>query len=653
LSNDPFSMLAPKCDGHLQTYIEFNIITIIHTQLYFFINRLNDDLSLCDLETSSMSQVLVSVREAMVAAGVSAIWVGSGDAHQSEYVASSEERRSYLSGFTGSAGTAVVTMDQALLWTDGRYFLQGEQQLSEEWKLMRSGNKGVPEINTWLANTLSSGDKVGVDARLLSASEANGMIKKLAKKQITLVGLDSNPIDYAWGSDQPARPSTSVRPHPMHLAGKSHVDKIADVVTAIKAEGSVGCVFSMLDEICWLLNLRGNDVQFNPVFYAFCVVTLDKVHLFINPVQVTEDSKSHLGTHVVLHPYEDTKSFVENLSKSGRVMADPSQLNWEIYQALGDSVISMKSPVTLPKSIKNETELNGIRAAHLRDGAALTAFLHWLEVTVTARKETVTEYTAAEKLEEFRGKMPMHISPSFATIAGYGSNGAIIHYKPEQDTAAVIGTESLFLLDSGAQYADGTTDVTRTLHFGEATERMKECYTRVLQGHIGLATSIFPELTLGSRLDAIARLPLWEAGLDYNHGTGHGVGAHLNVHEGPQGIGFRKRENEEGFRAGMTISNEPGYYEDGAFGIRIETVCITIPVDTPNRFGNRDFCGFETVTMTPINTKLVVNELLSQKERKWLNDYNAEVRSKLLPIMKEYFPGDAVAYLQRETEPIA
>ena len=604
-----------------------------------------------------MVLTLSELRKALVAEGVDALWIGSGDAHQSEYVATSEERRAAVSGFTGSAGTAVVTCTnksetegKAALWTDGRYFLQAETQLSSEWELMRAGNKGVPEVNDWLAATLPEGSVVGVDHYMLSASQAERMQARLYTSGIRLKALRSNPVDKIW-SDRPAFPSAAVRPHPVTLAGKSHHDKVEDLRAVIKQQGCVACVLSMLDEVCWLLNLRGDDVNFNPVFYAYCIVTLEEVHLFGPLESYGDDVRSHLGAGVKLHAYEAAGDFCSDVAQVGPVMVDPAQLNWALFEAIGSSRRRCVSPVTLPKSIKNDVELAGIREAHLRDGAALTAFLHWLEASVVGG-ETVTEYSAAEKLEWFRQQMPMHISPSFSTIAGYAANGAIIHYKPEQDTAATIGTDSLFLLDSGAQYADGTTDVTRTVHFGDPTQRMKDCYTLVLQGHIALATAVFPEGTLGSRLDAIARVPLWQAGLDYNHGTGHGVGAHLNVHEGPQGIGFRKRENEEGFRIGMTISNEPGYYEDGAFGIRIETVCVTIPSSTPNNFMNKTYCGFETVTMTPIGTKLVNASMLTSKELTWLNDYNAEVLAKLQPIMEQYFPGEAVDYLQRECRPL-
>eukprot|EP00605_Chrysophyceae_sp_TOSAG23-4_P002814 GSChrysophyteH1.ASY1.ANO1.3099.1 assembled CDS len=443
--------------------------------------------------------------------------IGSADAHQSEYVCDRDLRRAYLSDFTGSSGTALVLEDKALLWTDGRYFLQASQQLSEDWTLMRSGDPG-----------------------------ALGLEKALQDKGVTLVAVEENPVDAQW-HDQPGFPLT---------------------------KANALCV-SMLDEIAWLFNIRGT------------------AHLFCDETKID----------MCVHPY----SSVKNGNKSNHVL----------------------SPLTLSKSIKNETELNGIRNAHIKDGVALTAFLCWLEQTVQLHPNSLTEYDVALKLEEFRHKMDGHQYPSFDTIAGYASNGAVIHYKPEKETALKLGVDSLFLLDSGGQYLDGTTDVTRTMHYGTPTERMMECYTMVLKGHIALAQLVFPEGTVGSRFDSVARIPLWQAGLDYNHGTGHGVGAYLNVHEGPQGIGFRKRENEAGFKIGMTTSNEPGYYEAGAFGIRIEN----------------------TVTLTPISTSLIKHGVLSPSEIEWVNDYHREVREKLLPGIKKYFP-EAESWLIRETEAI-
>lgn len=597
---------------------------------------------------------LFVLRGILAAQGLDALIVGSGDAHSSEYVADKDLRRSFISDFTGSAGTALILSraDTALLWTDGRYFLQATQELSDKWTLMKSGEPGVLEMPEWLTNNMPANSIVGVDSSLMTDAQGKALTTTLASKGISLVPTQlGNPIDAVWntvGGGTPAPPIATVMVH--DAAGQSHESKIAAIQTKLRTTTATALVLSMLDEIVWLFNIRGADVEYNPVVLSYAVVTLSGAHLFIDKAKLTDEVVHHLGPGVEVHPYEAIEDFLVGLGQT--VAVDPSQLNWRLSRAIGpEKTLHMVSPVTLAKACKNETELAGIRAAHIRDGAALTAFLHWLEQTVKAEPGSITEYDVAVKIEEFRKKVPHHVSPSFSTIAGYAQNGAVIHYKPEFETAAPLGTDSLFLLDSGAQYHDGTTDVTRTLHFGaaKATPRMRDCYTLVLKGHIALARAVFPEGTVGSRIDALARMALWSQGLDYNHGTGHGVGAFLNVHEGPQGIGFRKRENEVGFYIGMTSSNEPGYYEEGCFGIRIENVCITVKADTPNNFNGKTYCAFETVTMTPIKTDLINMAMLDDAELAWLNNYHLQVRTKLEPVVKEFFP-DSLQYLLQETQ---
>jgi len=589
---------------------------------------------------------------------------GSGDAHQSEYVSPRDKRRAFVSNFTGSAGTALILQSEALLWTDGRYFLQAESELSSSWTLMKSGNPGVPELDRWIYDNLPENSVVGVDAYLISASQSKSYQHLWKSKNISILAVDVNPVDVAWDEEgtRPGEPSSPIKIHSNAYSGFSYADKITKIQDVIRTNNSNALVVSMLDEIAWLFNIRGSDISYNPVVISYAVVTLEKSFLFVSSSKVTQELVEHLDASIVeILGYSDIEGFLLQLSRERkRVLVDPVQVNWRIYRALSTSVgedsahiaaIDFTSPITLSKSLKNEHELTGVRNSHIRDGVALTAFLHWLEGAVVASPNTLSEWDVAVRLEEFRGSMPLHVGPSFTTISGYGSNGAIIHYSPDQTTAALLGLDNMFLLDSGAQYLDGTTDVTRTLHFGNPSDHMKTCYTLVLKGHIALARAVFPEGTLGSRLDCLARYHLWSAGLDYNHGTGHGVGAYLNVHEGPQGIGFRKRENEIGFFCGMTSSNEPGYYEDGQFGIRIENVCITVEADTPHRFNNKRYCRFEDATLVPIKSNLLNLDLLDDVELQWLNDYHARVRAALTEGMNEHFP-EALSYLIAETEPI-
>ena len=579
---------------------------------------------------------------------IDAFIVGSADAHFSEYVSDSEARREFISGFTGSAGTALITQEHALLWTDGRYFLSAAAELSPEWTLMKQGEKDVPELQDWLVSNLSGGKTVGVDASLYTASAANTLVTFLKKADITLKPIKENPVDEIWGPWKPPRPTGKAILQPFEYTGQSHLDKINNIRKVLGEKKADGIVFSMLDEVMWLYNIRGSDVPYNPVVYSFAYISTDGAYLFIDKRKMTDISIEG----VELREYDDIEDFLLSMAKSDKtILADLNQLNWKLNNAIGSRALKeITSPIKLAKSIKNPTELRGVINAHARDGVALTAFLGWLEKNIQDGAE-ITEFEASEVLAGYRRRMKYNMGLSFNTIAGYGANGAIIHYRPTVENSSMIQMDSMFLLDSGGQYLDGTTDTTRTVHFGEPTERMKQVYTLVLKGQIALARAVFPEGTLGSRLDTLARFPLWSAGLDYNHGTGHGVGSYLNVHEGPQGISFRKNIHEVGFQKGMITSNEPGYYEEGTFGCRIEDIMITVDGKTPNRFGNKDYCAFQTATMVPKTTKLVDLSLMDDGELEFLNNYNMQVRNCLLKEMQDIFP-ESVAYLIKETEPL-
>ncbi|KAK3418565.1 hypothetical protein EUGRSUZ_H04494 [Eucalyptus grandis] len=604
--------------------------------------------------------------------GIDAYIVPSQDAHQSEFIAECYTRRAYISGFTGSAGTAVVTKDKAALWTDGRYFLQAENQLNSSWILMRAGNLGVPTTSEWLNDVLAPGCRIGIDPFLFSSDAAEELKEAIAKKNHELVLLyNINLVDEVW-KERPKPPNKPVRIHDLKFAGLDVASKLSFLRAEFVDAGASAIIISMLDEVAWLLNLRGNDVPNSPVVYAYLLVKTETAELFVDSSKITPEVMDHLkNAGVELRPYDKILSEIENLAKQGRnLWLDTSSVNAAIvntYKSACDKYLNKKSkarvhdyngrsampsgvyrasPISLAKAVKNDAELQGMRNSHLRDAAALAHFWVWLEEEIN-RGAKLTEVEVADKLLEFRSKQDGFIDTSFDTISASGANGAVIHYKPEPGSCSVLDVEKLFLLDSGAQYVDGTTDITRTVHFGEPTPRQKECFTRVLQGHMALDQAVFPENTPGFVLDAFARSSLWKIGLDYRHGTGHGVGAALNVHEGPQSISFRYG-NLTSLQKGMVVSNEPGYYEDHAFGIRIENLLSVVEMNTPNRFGGVGYLGFEKLTFVPIQTKMVDSALLSSAEIDWLNDYHAQVWEKVSPLLD----GSARQWLWDNTRPL-
>ncbi|KAF8018103.1 hypothetical protein BT93_H3107 [Corymbia citriodora subsp. variegata] len=585
--------------------------------------------------------------------GIDAYIVPSQDAHQSEFIAECYMRRAYISGFTGSAGTAVITKDKAALWTDGRYFLQAENQLNSSWILMRAGNLGVPTTSEWLNDVLAPGCRIGIDPFLFSSDAAEELKEAIAKKDHELVLLyNVNLVDEVW-KERPKPPNKPVRIHDLQFAGLDVASKLSFLRAELNDASASAIIISMLDEVAWLLNLRGSDVPHSPVVYAYLLVKTDTAELFVDSSKITPEVMDHLkNAGVELRPYDKILSEIENLAKQGRnLWLDTSSVNTAIfntYKCACDKDLNKKSkarvqdyngrsaipsgiyrasPISLGKAVKNDAELQGMRNSHLRDAAALARFWVWLEEEIN-KGARLTEVEVADKLLEFRSMQDGFIDTSFDTISASGANGAVIHYKPEPGNCSVLDVEKLFLLDSGAQYVDGTTDITRTVHFGEPTARQKECFTRVLQGHIALDQAVFPENTPGFVLDAFARSSLWKIGLDYRHGTGHGVGAALNVHEGPQSISFRYG-NLTSLQKGMVVSNEPGYYEDHAFGIRIENLLSVVEMNTPNHFGGIGYLGFEKLTFVPIQTKMVDTALLSSAEINWLNDYHAQVWEKV------------------------
>ncbi|CAI5711218.1 hypothetical protein KXD40_001507 [Peronospora effusa] len=585
-----------------------------------------------------------------------AFLVDTADAHQSEYVGDAHKRREFLTGFTGSNGTALVTVDKALMWTDGRYFVQAEQELSEDWTLMKSEEPNVATIEKWVQTNFPSDSCLAIDPYLTSVATARNIVKALKETTIELVALHEtdNLMDLVW-KDRPVVSPSHVTFLSEKYTGCSVVDKLKNLREMVEKKEADAIVLTALDDIAWLFNIRGNDVKFNPVVTSYAVVTRDSATLFLDAANHDEVTQYLGSAGVVCKPYSSTLKEVSAFTlanKDTKILVDPAQCNVAVFLAIPAANRKEDTSVVMAqKAIKNTVEIEGMRQAHLRDGAALVKFFSWLEKEMDAGHEDQwDEVRVADKQEQFRQQMKDYVSLSFETISATGANGAIIHYSPKRDNCAKMSTSAMYLNDSGAQYLDGTTDVTRTLHFGQPTTYERACFTHVLKAYIALASTVFPDKIDGVKLDAITRAPLWKAGLDYRHGTGHGVGAFLDVHEKGVLMSFRLNPNGLKIQDGMTLSNEPGYYEDGNFGIRIESVMVVKKAPHITSPLNRVFCEFETLTIVPIQQKLINVSLLTPEEIKWLNAYHKEVHDKLQPLLKD--DSEACAYLARETKPL-
>lgn len=600
---------------------------------------------------ASAARRLASLRELLVRHRLNAYVVPTADAHNSEYVAECDKRREFLSGFTGSAGTAVVTSSSALLWTDGRYYAQALKELSSEWTLMKDRLPETPTIEQWLVDNLPRGSVVGVDPRTATAASAKAWRDRLAGGGVTLESVEDNLVDAVWADARPAKPHGRVIVHPIEFAGRTVEDKLAAVRKDMADAGAAALLVCALDEVAWLMNLRGCDVECNPVFFSYALVTASTCRLFVDGTKLGTDPADHLArSGVTVLPYDAIQDALSELIASEgapRVWLDPAACNMALRSRVPDAqAIERASPVQLLKAVKNDAELRGIRAAHVRDGLAIVRLFAWIEAELESRATRadaprLTECSVSDRAHLLRAQSPLFQFPSFTTIAGSGPNGAIIHYRPDPSTALDVTRDRVLLVDSGGQYLDGTTDITRTVHMGTPSEHERRCYTRVLQGHIALATAVFPENTFGTLLDTLARKPLWEDGLDYQHGTGHGVGCFLNVHEGPHGVSPQAGGMRVGLRAGMLVTDEPGYYEtavaggSAGFGIRIENVLIVQEAATRHHFGGKRFLCFENPTLAPIDTNLIDATLLSDSERRWLNDYHERVRATHEPVLRD------------------
>jgi len=585
-----------------------------------------------------------------------AIIIPSSDAHQSEYLADCDKRREYISGFTGSAGTAVVTLKQAALWTDGRYFTQAIKQLDQNWTLMKAGLSGTPEISEWLNKVLPAESVVGCNSSLYSSNSWTNLENALKLKGHQLIPTSSDLIDEIW-KDKPKQPSSPLKIVDFSIAGATISDKVDQIRVQMKNRSASWLIVTSLDDIAWLLNLRGSDIQFNPVFFSYIIIGTTSIHLFINEERLTIEVKSHLSKIVTIHTYDDVLPFIKRACIDDQVWISQGSSH-AISSAipLKQQIVTIDNPVAKIKAFKNPKEIEGMKKCNIDDAVALCRFLHWMEIEVP--KGHVTECSASKKSLEFRKQAPDFVSLSFDTISSSGPTGSIIHYKPLSNDDKPVLQNQIYLIDSGGQYKTGTTDTTRTLHFGQPTDYEKECFTRVLKGHIALASVTFPGRTKGYMLDTLARVSLWNVGLDYLHGTGHGVGSFLNVHEGPIGlyIGNSSRITavaaDSVLKDGFIVTNEPGYYEEGKFGIRIENAMLCIKADTPYKFGGQQFYRFETIALVPIQLKLIEKSLLTESEINWLNNYHSTCQKVIGSVLRSRGFDETYNWLLNQTKPI-
>ena len=583
------------------------------------------------------------LRDAMAKAKADAFLIPRADEHQGEYVPPSAERLKWLTGFSGSAGLAAVTRNSAALFVDGRYTVQAAQECDAD--LFAFPGLARTKLAEWLGETLSEGSVVGFDPWLHTAGEIQRLTAALAPKGLKLKPVARNLVDHVWGKERPDPPLAPIRIHAVSFAGESAESKIARLQKRLASDKHDAVVLTLPDSICWLFNIRGADVAHNPVVLAFAIVgQAGKPELFVDPRKLTKDLRKELEGIAKVAAPEKLKERIAALAKSGkRVRVDPETAAFWFKRALGKTAFAAgPDPVIGMKAIKNPTEIEGARTAHVRDGQAMVRYLAWLDGALAAGR--VDEIEAVRKLEAFRQETGELQEISFDTISGSGPNGAIVHYRVSEATNRTLKKGELFLLDSGAQYLDGTTDITRTIAVGQPSKEMRERFTLVLKGHIAVAMARFPKGTRGIDLDPFARRALWAHGLDYDHGTGHGVGSFLSVHEAPQSI---SRAGMVALEPGMILSNEPGYYKEGHYGIRIENLVLVTGADIPSG-GDRPVMAFETLTLVPIDRRLVAAELLSVDERRWLDQYHARVRSAL----SRGLDRDTRAWLDAATAPL-
>lgn len=584
---------------------------------------------------------LEALRDLMRSKHIDAVIIPGTDPHQSEYPSEHWKFRDYVSGFTGSNGTAVVTLDDAGLWTDSRYFLQAAEQLEGSGFTLRKENiPGEPTVLEWLGEVLDEDAVVGVDGRLFSLIEAN-RIEMFCAQNGFMFAPDFRAAEAIW-TDRPARPMNPAFVHDEALAGEDVDSKVSRVVDALDAADADGLLITALDEIAWLLNLRGSDVDYTPVVIAFAYVSEDERVLFIDSEKVTSEVKDHLKKYrVKIKDYDDIEKFLGKISSTATVMVDPNRVSDALGQAMICNKTYMASPVIALKGVKNESQIAGFRQAMLYDGAAMVRMMMWLEQNVA---NGITEMDVDRRLQQERAAYASNRGDSFHMIAGYKDHGAIVHYEATDESAYTLAPEGLLLIDTGGQYLEGTTDITRTISLGNPTAAEKHDYTLILKGHLALARAVFPKGTMGVQLDVLARGPLWNEGMTYLHGTGHGVGHFLGCHEGPQSI--RMEANPTPLELGMVTSNEPGIYKTGEYGIRTENLLLCVPACSNEEWG--EFYKFESLTLFPYDTTLMDMDMLSREEVKQINDYHAMVCERLRPLLN----ADEAQWLEQKCKSI-
>ena len=601
-------------------------------------------LKVPEKEADFMRKELIALRKAMRTAGVDAYVIPTDDFHGSEYVGDYFCCRHYVSGFTGSAGTLVVTEDWAGLWTDGRYFLQGAQQLEGSGiELQKMGQPGVPTWEGWLAEHLKKGQTLGFDGRSMTCGTGRSLEGAMEKMGVSVV-CDIDLVGQIW-ENRPPMAEAPVWELPEKYAGRSRKDKLTQLKADVAAQGADAYILTSLDDLAWLLGIRGGDVECCPVVLGDLLLDQEGLHLYADEKKFPGELKANLEADGIdFRPYLDLYADVKKLSNHSRVLLNPAKVNYAIFRGIPGEIIEGKDPTELPKGVKTRAESENEKLAHIKDGVALTRFMKWVKEQVG--KEEITEITAAKKLESYRMEMENYLGPSFDPIMGYDYHGAIIHYSATEESALALQPRSFLLSDTGGHYLEGSTDVTRTFVLGPITQEMKHHYTAVLRGHLALGSAVFKEGVSGAALDVLARRPLWDECMDYNHGTGHGVGYLLSVHEGPQNIRYSVNgSSATKLQPGMITSNEPGLYLEGKYGIRLENLVLCVK-KAENEYGT--FLGFENLTMCPFELEAILPEEMTQQEKKTLNDYHKTVYETLSPWLSE----EEQAWLREATREI-